>query len=74
VAVHAARITRNELEWPTDRLPVIPSYKLSGILAEDSDGVSAGTEVLALTPFDRDGVAADYASSQPRCWRPSPRR
>ena len=61
VAVHAAGITRDELEWPTDRLPAIPSYELSGVAAEDSDGVSAGEEVLALTPFDRDGVAADYA-------------
>jgi len=61
VAVHAAGITRGELEWPADRLPAIPSYELSGILAEDSDGVSAGEEVFALTPFDRDGVAADYA-------------
>jgi NADPH:quinone reductase-like Zn-dependent oxidoreductase len=61
VAVHAAGITRDELAWPTDRLPAIPSYELSGIVAEDSDGVSAGGEVFALTPFDRDGVAADYA-------------
>jgi NADPH:quinone reductase-like Zn-dependent oxidoreductase len=61
VAVHAAGITRDELEWPADRLPAIPSYELSGVVAEDSDGVSAGEEVLALTPFDRDGVAADYA-------------
>jgi NADPH:quinone reductase-like Zn-dependent oxidoreductase len=61
VAVHAAGITRDELEWPADRLPAIPSYELSGVVAEDSDGVSAGEEVFALTPFDRDGVAADYA-------------
>jgi NADPH:quinone reductase-like Zn-dependent oxidoreductase len=61
VAVHAAGITRDELEWPAGRLPAIPSYELSGVVAEDSDGVSAGEEVFALTPFDRDGVAADYA-------------
>ena len=61
VRVHAAAITRNELTWPTDRLPAIPSYELSGVVAEDTDGLAAGTEVFALTPFDRDGVAADYA-------------
>jgi NADPH:quinone reductase-like Zn-dependent oxidoreductase len=55
VRVHAAAITRDELEWPTDRLPAIPSYELSGVLVE------TGEEVFALTPFDRDGVAADYA-------------
>lgn len=59
--VHAAAITRHELEWPTDRLPAIPSYELSGVVVEDSDGFSAGGDVFALTPLDRDGVAADYA-------------
>src|ERR671932_920079 len=61
VRVHAAAITRDELEWPTDRLPAIPSHELSGVVVEDSDGFSAGEDVFALTPFDRDGVAADYA-------------
>jgi NADPH:quinone reductase-like Zn-dependent oxidoreductase len=61
VRVHAAAITRDELEWPTDRLPAIPSHELSGVVVEDSDGLSAGAEVFALTPFDRDGVAGDYA-------------
>jgi NADPH:quinone reductase-like Zn-dependent oxidoreductase len=61
VRVHAAAVTRNELEWPTDRLPAIPSYELSGVVTEAADGLSAGSEVFALTPFDRDGVAADYA-------------
>jgi NADPH:quinone reductase-like Zn-dependent oxidoreductase len=64
VRVHAAAITRDELTWPTDRLPAIPSYELSGVVAELGPGVGevvAGEEVFALTPFDRDGVAADYA-------------
>src|SRR4051794_41910072 len=63
VRVHAAAITRGELEWPVDRLPAIPSYELSGVVEEVGPGVAgvaAGDEVLALTPFDRDGVAADY--------------
>lgn len=55
VRVHAAAITRDELTWPTDRLPAIPSYELSGTVE------ATGQEVFALTPFDRDGVAAEYA-------------
>jgi NADPH:quinone reductase-like Zn-dependent oxidoreductase len=65
VRVHAAAITRGELEWPVDRLPAIPSYELSGVVEEVSSGVAsvaAGDEVFALTPFDRDGVAADYTA------------
>ena len=30
VRVHAAALTRDELEWPVDRLPAIPSYEVSG--------------------------------------------
>ena len=33
VRVHAAAITRDELKWPLDRLPAIPSYELSGVIA-----------------------------------------
>jgi NADPH:quinone reductase-like Zn-dependent oxidoreductase len=65
VRVHAAAITRGELEWPLDRLPAIPSYELSGVVEEVGSGVAsvaAGDEVFALTPFDRDGVAADYTA------------
>jgi NADPH:quinone reductase-like Zn-dependent oxidoreductase len=64
VAVHAAGLTRDELTWPVDRLPATPSYELSGTVVETgsgADGVAAGSEVFGLTPFDRDGVAADYA-------------
>jgi NADPH:quinone reductase-like Zn-dependent oxidoreductase len=73
VRVHAAAVTRDELAWPTDRLPAIPSYELSGVLAEDSDSLSAGAEVFALTPFDRDGVAADYALVPAAVLAPKPR-
>src|SRR6266540_6327698 len=58
VRVRAAAITRGELEWPVDRLPAIPSYELSGVV------VDSGDEVYALTPFDRDGVAAEYRSEE----------
>src|SRR5947207_1805956 len=30
VRVHAAALTRDELDWPVDRLPAVPSYELSG--------------------------------------------
>jgi NADPH:quinone reductase-like Zn-dependent oxidoreductase len=76
IRVHAAAITRDELTWPTDRLPAIPSYELSGAVAELVDGVgdlAAGDEVFALTPFDRDGVAADYAVVPASVLAPRPR-
>jgi NADPH:quinone reductase-like Zn-dependent oxidoreductase len=75
VEVHAAAITRDELEWPVDRLPAVPSYELSGVVAavaDDVDGVSAGDEVYALTPFDRDGVGADYAAAPVTTLAPKP--
>ena len=64
VRVHAAAITRDELEWPVGRLPAIPSYELSGVVEAIGAGVAepaVGTEVYALTAFDRDGVAAEHA-------------
>jgi NADPH:quinone reductase-like Zn-dependent oxidoreductase len=68
VRVHAAAITRDELEWPVDRLPAIPSYELSGTV------VATGEEVFALTGFDRDGVAAEYAVVPTSVLAPKPRR
>jgi NADPH:quinone reductase-like Zn-dependent oxidoreductase len=67
VRVHAAAITRDELTWPGDRLPAIPSYELSGVVA------GSGEEVFALTPFDRDGVAAEYAVVPASVLAPKPR-
>ena len=75
VEVHAAAITRGELEWPLDRLPAVPSYELSGVVAavaDDVDTVSVGDEVYALTPFDRDGVAAEYAAVPAAMLAPKP--
>ena len=68
VRVHAAAITRDELQWPVDRLPAIPSYELSGVV------VDSGEEVYALTPFDRDGVAAEYAAVPADLLAPKPLR
>jgi NADPH:quinone reductase-like Zn-dependent oxidoreductase len=76
VRVHAAAITRGELEWPVDRLPAIPSYELSGVIEEVGAGVASvadGDEVFALTPFDRDGVAADYTAVRAELLVPRPR-
>jgi NADPH:quinone reductase-like Zn-dependent oxidoreductase len=76
VRVHAAAITRDELEWPLDRLPAIPCYELSGVVEEAGPGVAgvaAGDEVLALTRFDRDGVAADYTAVPAELLVPRPR-
>src|SRR3954453_20446472 len=65
VRVYAAGLTRDELEWPVDRLPALPSYELSGGVAGVGAGVArlaVGDHVYGMTAFDRDGVAADYAA------------
>ena len=72
VRVHAAAITRDELEWPAQRLPAIPSYELSGV-AVAGDGVPPGTEVYALADFERDGAAAEYAVVAGELLAPKPR-
>ena len=66
VRVRAAAITRDELEWPVDRLPAIPSYELSGIVVGSGDEymrsrLSIATAWLPSTP-----------SSQPICLHRSP--
>lgn len=76
VRVHAAAITRDELDWPVDRLPATPSYELSGVVAAVAPGVKAvavGEPVYALTGFDRDGVAAVYAAVSARVLAAKPR-
>jgi NADPH:quinone reductase-like Zn-dependent oxidoreductase len=64
VAVRAAAITRDELTWPVERLPAIPSYELAGVVEEvgpEVTDLAVGDEVIGLTAFDRDGVAAEAA-------------
>jgi NADPH:quinone reductase-like Zn-dependent oxidoreductase len=76
VRVHAAAITRDELEWPVDRLPAIPSYELSGVVVgvgAGVAGVAVGDAVFGLTSFDRDGVAAEYAAVPADVLAPKPR-
>ena len=71
VRVHAAAITRDELDWPTDRLPAIPSYEVSGVVEAvgSGAGLEVGDEVFGLTPFDRDGVAAELRRCPGGCAR-----
>ncbi|GGN00025.1 NADP-dependent oxidoreductase [Streptomyces fuscichromogenes] len=74
VAVHAASVTNGELTWDAtwtdsfdgtgaDRTPIVPSHEVSGVVAEVGPAVTdlaAGDEVYGLTPFTRDGAAAEY--------------
>jgi NADPH:quinone reductase-like Zn-dependent oxidoreductase len=76
VRVRAAAITRDELDWPVDRLPAIPSYELSGVIdavGSDVAELTPGDEIFALTPFDRDGVAAEYVAVPADVLAPKPK-
>src|SRR5947199_9826677 len=76
VRVHAAAITRDELDWPVDRLPAVPSYEVSGVVeavAADVEEVAVGEAVYALTGFDRDGAAAEYTVVPAAFLAPKPR-
>jgi NADPH:quinone reductase-like Zn-dependent oxidoreductase len=44
IRVHAAAITRNELTWSVDRLPAIPSYEVSGVVAASRGGADSFAE------------------------------
>jgi NADPH:quinone reductase-like Zn-dependent oxidoreductase len=75
VRVHAAAITRDELTWAEDRLPAIPSYEVSGVvaaLAPGVTGIAVGDAVYALTCFDRDGAAAEYVAVPADLLAPKP--
>lgn len=76
VRVCAAGVTRDELEWPIDRLPAVPSYELSGVVAlvgGDVDAGAVGEGVYGLLPFDRDGAAAEFVVAPARVLAPKPR-
>jgi NADPH:quinone reductase-like Zn-dependent oxidoreductase len=76
VRVHAAAITRDELDWPVDRLPATPSYEFSGVVtafAPDVDDIMIGEPVYALHGFDRDGAAADFTVVPKGFLAPKPR-
>lgn len=76
VRVRAAAITRDELGWFIDRLPLIPSYEVSGVVADlgpGTTGVAVGDEMFGMTAFDRDGAAAEYAAVPAELLVPKPR-
>ncbi len=76
VRVHAAAITRDELDWPVNRLPAIPSYEFSGVVSaagKNVNGFTVGEPVYALSAFDRDGAAADYMVISKEFLAPKPK-
>jgi NADPH:quinone reductase-like Zn-dependent oxidoreductase len=76
VRVHAAAITRDELDWPIDRLPATPSYEFSGVMTAvgpDVDDAKIGEPVYALNDFDRQGAAAEYTTIPLKFLAPKPR-
>jgi NADPH:quinone reductase-like Zn-dependent oxidoreductase len=76
VQVHAAAITRGELDWPEDLLPATPSYEFSGVVVAIGAGVEdveVGEAVYALIDFNRDGAAAEYTIVPEEILAPKPR-
>lgn len=84
VRVHATSIIATELTWDETyqtadgnaRSLPIPGHDVSGIVEEVGPGVTTlarGSEVYALTAFDRDGAEADYTIALPNELAPKPR-
>jgi NADPH:quinone reductase-like Zn-dependent oxidoreductase len=75
VRVHAAAITRDELDWTKERLPVTPSFEASGVVAEvalDVVDVAIGDEVYAYLDHEREGAAAELAVIRAERLAPKP--
>jgi len=84
IKVHAAAITPTEFTWNStftthdgkDRLPVVPSFEVSGTvqeLASDVSDLSVGDDVYGLLNFWRDGAAAEYVAVRAADMAPKPR-
>jgi NADPH:quinone reductase-like Zn-dependent oxidoreductase len=76
VRVHAAAITRDELDWPAERLPATPSFEFSGVVAAvgpDEEDLEVGEAVYALNDFDREGAAAEFTIVPSGFVSPKPR-
>ncbi len=72
VRVIAAAITKDELDWPDDRLPATPSYEVSGVVAATAPDVgvlAVGDEVYGLTTA---GAAADFVAVSSTILAPKP--
>jgi NADPH:quinone reductase-like Zn-dependent oxidoreductase len=83
VRVYAAGIIAPELTWSATyqtkagsaRVLPIPGHDLSGVVVEVGPGVNTiavGSEVYALTAFDRDGAEAEYTIALPGDLAPKP--
>jgi NADPH:quinone reductase-like Zn-dependent oxidoreductase len=75
IRVHAAAITRDELNWPAGRLPATPSYEVSGEVVAtgpSSSDFAIGDAVYAMTLFDRDGAASEYFAAPQRVFARKP--
>lgn len=84
VRIHATGVIAPELTWSetyqtragNPRSLPIPGHDLSGVVEEVGSGITtidAGSEVYALTAFDRDGAEAEYAIALPGELAPKPR-
>jgi len=84
IRVHAAAITPTEFSWNStfttsdgkDRLPVVPSFEVSGTVEEVASGVSdvsVDDAVFGLLDFWRDGAAAEYVTARASDLAPKPR-
>jgi len=84
VRVYATGVTPKELTWPETykttsgiaRTLPIPGHDLSGVVAEVGPRVTTivpGSEVYALTDFNRNGAEAEYAIAVPSELAPKPR-
>jgi NADPH:quinone reductase-like Zn-dependent oxidoreductase len=83
VRVHAAGVTRGELDWPAtwtdragrDRTPSVPGHELSGVVAElgyGTTGLSVGQRVFGLADWARNGALAEYTAVEARNLAPLP--
>jgi len=84
IKVHAAGITPTEFTWNSTfttsdgkhRLPIVPSFEVSGTvheLASDVSDLSVGDAVYGLLNFWRDGAAAEYVAARAGDMAPKPR-
>jgi len=64
VAVRAAAITSDELDWP-ETWPAVPGHDVAGTVAatrSDTDDLAIGEAVMGLVGFDRDGALSQYVA------------
>jgi len=84
IKVHAAAITPTEFTWNStfttsdgkDRLPVVPSFEVSGTVTEVAPSVSdvsVGDAVFGLLDFWRDGAAAEFVTARATDLAPKPK-